>query len=643
MQNGKTGKGAVLLLLALMYSFVVSSARAQDLPRTLFVENGLGRTLSSVELESGTVENNILTLGQVPNQILSYRDKLYALDSVPPQIVQIDPRTMEIVKKIALPEGSNPYDMRLVGSHRAYVTLLVANQVAVVDLEEGEVVKTIDVGKAPQGIYVDLASRRAYVANTGGYPDFAPCSVSIIDVRADSVVETLPVPTNPQYLTGGPDFNIYVVCSGKWGEGQGKVCVINPWAPPSYTPAVVDTIELGGFPGDIAITSSGRAYIADWGDQSGGFLYEVDIYADTVLHGHENPLRVGHGAMRLLLDPATEELYVSNFDDDTVQRFDTRTDSVVATFHVGDGPQAMAIVGPIMATDPWADEVVDFRPGTPWSGFGYDFFPDNVLGPPTPSAAVGPYTPANSEDEILSLGDSGQVTLKFTDNVVVNGPGPDFTVFENVFINLWTGEPFVEAATVSVSQDGEQWYTFPFDTTTLEGLAGVHPVRCTLCPTNPDSSGGDPFDLDAVGLEWIRYVRLTDLGSFWKEGPYNGDFDLDAVVAVHSAPSEPSRVASPSGADVPEDFQVSACYPNPFNPSTSIRLRLGVPQQVRVVVVDAMGRVVRALVRKRLSPGVHVVRWDGRTDDGSPVSSGLYLIRVQAGDKTVVRKAALLK
>ena len=630
-------------VIAVLVGFSCFSASAQDLPRGLFVENSLGRTLSWVDLESGQVRNDLVTLGQVPNQVVSYRDRLYVLNSVPPEIVQVNPVNAEVVAKIALPEGSNPYDMCLVGARKAYVTLLVANQVAVVDLAEGRVVGSIDVGTAPQGVFVDLTSRRAYVTNTGGYPDFAESSVSIIDVSTDSVVATLPVPTNPQFVAMGPDFNVYVVCSGKWGENQGKLCVINPWAPPNYQPAVVDTIALGGFPGDIAITSSGKAYVADWGDESGGFLYVVDVYADSVLHDRANPVRVGRGAMRLLLDPVTEALYVSNFDQDTVQKFDTEGDSVVTTYRVGDGPQGLAILGPIEASDPWADEVVEFVPGSPWSGFGYDFFPDNVLGPPTPSAAVGPYTPSNSEDEILSLGDGGSITLKFTDNVVVDGPGPDFTVFENVFINLWTGEPFVEAATVSVSQDGERWYTFPYDTTDLTGLAGVHPVRCTLCPTNPDSSGGDAFDLAELGLEWIRYVRLTDLGDLWKEGPYNGDFDLDAVVAVNSAPSEPSAVASEAGEFVPKSFAVSACYPNPFNPSTAVTVNVRRRAYFRAEVVDALGRIVRVLEDGILNPGVHVLRWDGNTDTGEIPASGLYLIRVSSTGRTVVRKAALLK
>ncbi len=624
-------KRMLLALLGLLPVWLQPLASwAQELPRTLFVENSLGRTLSLVDLESGVVERDVVTLGEIPNDLVAYRGTLYALNSVPPEILVIDAVSREVQKRIALPEGSNPYEIALVGAHRAYVTLLVANEVAVVDLLDGRVEKRIPVGKGPQSVLVDLSAGRAYVANTGAYPDFRPASVSIIDTNTDSVVTTLPVPDNAQALAAAPDWLIYVVCSGKWGEDAGKLCVLDPWAPPSYEPAIVDTVELGGFPGDVVATPDGLLYMADWGDERNGFLYVYDVFADSVLHSRSNPLRVGKGAMRLLYDGASRALYVSNFDQDTIQEIDPGTGQVERTLLVGDGPQAMAIVGPIQSSDPWADEVVDFQPGEPWTRFGYLFFPENVLGPPTPSAAVTMYNPSNSADEILSLGHGGQIVLAFTDNVIVDDQGPDFTVFENCFVNLWTGEPFVEAGKVAVSQDGQTWFEFPYDTLTLEGLAGAHPVKNTLEPLQPEISGGDPFDLATVGLEWARYVRITDLGDEWQEGPYNGDFDLDAVVAVHSAAAPPSGVeSSPLAAGTPAVFQLTANYPNPFNTSTQWKVVLGANARIRFEILDVTGRVVRALVPSSpLRQGVHRIAWDGRDDRGVQVPSGVYIARL---------------
>ncbi len=608
---------------------------ARDVPRTLYVENSLARTLSRVNLETGVIHQNVLELGQVPNQVLAYRERLYVLNSSPAEIMVIAARTLTVESRIALPEGSNPYHMALVGSRRLYVTLLLANQVAIVDLQKQRVTGLIQVGMAPQGILVD--HQTAMVANTGGYPSYAGSSVTFIDTRTDAVTAELPVPANPQVVRAGPDYRFYVLCSGAWGADGGQLAVIDPWAPPSYAaPAVVDTIAVGGYPGDLVLLPDGTALVCEWGDAANGFLYIMNIHTRQWQAPPGQPVRIGRGAMRFLHDAGTGDLYVSNFDQDTIQKIAPASGAVLATLPVGDGAQDMAIVERIQAHDPWADAVADFTPGSPWSRSGYDFFPDNVLGPPDPGRAVGPYTPANSPHEVLSLGHGGSITLAFTDNRIIDGPGDDFIVFENVFINLWNNEPFIEAGIVAVSQDGVNFATFPYDTLTLSGLAGVSPVKSTLYPTDPVASGGDAFDLATVGLAWAQYVRITDLGDIWQEGLYNGDFDLDAVVAIHSQ-EEIIDTAPPAA------LSDLANYPNPFNHSTLLRFALETEQTVVLRIYAITGQMVHSMALGQMGAGEKSICWDGRGRDGRRVGSGVYVAELDiAGVKrhckmTVIR------
>lgn len=194
--------------------------------------------------------------------------------------------------------------------------------------------------------------------------------------------------------------------------------------------------------------------------------------------------------------------------------------------------------------DPWGDAspAVHYGEG---AGFGQSFYPENILGPPCPDAS--PTSPAHTEDELLTLGKDGWIVIQFTDNIVVNGPGPDFTVFENV-METPSGY-FRELAFVEVSQDGELWTMFPWNGETFEGLAGVWPTTGED-PTNPEVSGGDQFDLDDVGLDWISWIRITDCGDSVQDG---GLFDLDAVAAIHwttgiqleALPSFPLCISSP--------------------------------------------------------------------------------------------------
>lgn len=55
------------------------------------------------------------------------------------------------------------------------------------------------------------------------------------------------------------------------------------------------------------------------------------------------------------------------------------------------------------------------------------------------------------------------------------------------------------------------------------------------------------------------------------------------------------------------------------------------------------GKLIRTLVDKALLDGLNEVTWDGRDNDGNPVSSGVYLYRLKAGKKTLTKKAVLLR
>jgi hypothetical protein len=85
-------------------------------------------------------------------------------------------------------------------------------------------------------------------------------------------------------------------------------------------------------------------------------------------------------------------------------------------------------------------------------------------------------------------------------------------------------------------------------------------------------------------------------------------------------------------------------FPNPFNPSTTIRFALPRDADVTLKVYDVAGRLVRTLLeREPRDAGVHDALWDGNDTGGNPVSSGVYFYRLTAGTETLTRKAVLLK
>lgn len=235
--------------------------------------------------------------------------------------------------------------------------------------------------------------------------------------------------------------------------------------------------------------------------------------------------------------------------------------------------------------DPYADSVLEKQLLHP-QAFNQVLLPGVVLGPPKGAGLTSGSLDvislgAASVDDPGSTPYGGSIIVGFEDNLVVDGPGADFTVFENAFYYLNSqglADPetrVMEPAIVSVSQDGVTWHSFPFDfsprydakTGALNlkhpyvynrGFAGVNPVisnGINVDATDPAVSGGDSFDLADLkvpGLDWIRFVRLQSTGHKWLADT-NGDLvhhpndkatrsadrnfnksgcDLDAVTAI---------------------------------------------------------------------------------------------------------------
>ncbi len=89
---------------------------------------------------------------------------------------------------------------------------------------------------------------------------------------------------------------------------------------------------------------------------------------------------------------------------------------------------------------------------------------------------------------------------------------------------------------------------------------------------------------------------------------------------------------------IPEEFVLSPAYPNPFNPSTTLTFELKHPSNITLVVYDVLGREVTRLHDGWLQQGFYKTQFDG-----SDLSSGIYFVRLNAGDFTQTQKIVLLK
>lgn len=84
-------------------------------------------------------------------------------------------------------------------------------------------------------------------------------------------------------------------------------------------------------------------------------------------------------------------------------------------------------------------------------------------------------------------------------------------------------------------------------------------------------------------------------------------------------------------------------YPNPFNPATTIAFRLPQGGRVNLSIFNILGQKVKTLVDGTLSTGRHELKWDGTSDSGQPVASGVYFSRLITEQSEAIGKMTLLR
>lgn len=154
------------------------------------------------------------------------------------------------------------------------------------------------------------------------------------------------------------------------------------------------------------------------------------------------------------------------------------------------------------------------------------------------------------------------------------------------------------------------------------------------------------FDAETGAMEWVRGFNSL-LASSPAIGDLDGDGYYDFVVVDHSYPTSFIYALSsqPQGIEpglTAETLNVIVA-PNPFVSSASIRFELSAPGYTSIQVFDLSGRMICSLAESELASGQHSCFWDGTNQNGEPVSSGVYICRIQSGDISETASLCLLR
>jgi len=260
---------------------------------------------------------------------------------------------------------------------------------------------------------------------------------------------------------------------------------------------------------------------------------------------------------------------------------------------------------------------------------------------------TGPWTGIHVDDNVtnVKLGDhvtvTGTVREQFNETQI-------FTVTDVTINSQGNAVPEPELVnTGDITTGGDD----------AEAYEGVLVKIQDLTVTNPFSDGSSNFGEFTVD-DGTGGLRVDDLAA-----GFNGNLDssfvqdqaIESITGVHYFSFSNYKLVPRNSEDVvltpnavsddfvPFTFALEQNYPNPFNPATNISYQVAEMSEVKIEIFNILGQKVRTLVNTVQPPGVYKLQWRGVNDAGVPVSSGVYLYKMRAGDFHKVQKMLFLK
>jgi subtilisin family serine protease len=143
--------------------------------------------------------------------------------------------------------------------------------------------------------------------------------------------------------------------------------------------------------------------------------------------------------------------------------------------------------------------------------------------------------------------------------------------------------------------------------------------------------------------------RTAEVGFFpttWQYttwGGHNARLMLNAMCWAAGLCSESGVEILPALSRLPKVFALSPAWPNPFRRTTEIHYQLPMACPVQIRVFNVAGQVVKTLINGREEAGYKHATWDGRSEDGSRVASGVYFYRLEAGSFAATKKMVVIR
>ena len=228
--------------------------------------------------------------------------------------------------------------------------------------------------------------------------------------------------------------------------------------------------------------------------------------------------------------------------------------------------------------------------------------------------------------------------------IISNDPETD------TLVALLTGVGFILAPKISVDPIYLTFDTTAAGSSNLKLLTIYNTGNATLTISNISSTESvfstnlTSYDIQS-GYSQMVQVAFTPTEPIIYSSNFfviSNDSEMDTlIVPVSGVGIMLARIEL--DAQLPHILVLYPNYPNPFNPVTTLRYDLPEQTHVNITVYDMLGRQVKTLINHTQDAGYRSVIWNAINDYGKPVSAGIYLYQIQAGEYISTKKMVLLK
>jgi len=511
---------------------------------------------------------------------------------------------------------------------KAYVTNSGSNSVSVVDLKTLITVNTIDVGEYPLMIDIDPEGKRAYVTNHGSR------TVSVIDLETEDEINQINVGTNPYGVAVSPD-----------GE---HVFVAN------YSSQDISVI-------DVDPTSGGFDHVTS-NIVTGTENRKLDIDANSSMI-----VVTGNDGLKIIELIKTEfgfDYSTTNASSGTPTR-DTKiiTEAGLAVVSTMDG--RLLFIGITKGTDTFGAVVKNSSSGANAGQVQPDFSGVflYVSNPYDNQVTVYKMIYGGSGSDIGSYG-GFSIEEYWTIPVGTSPQGLIINRENNELLVVNEGETGSNGSVTAVKICCSE-KTPSDDIVSLalyvQGMINSGDISATdgknLIKKLNDAVAEITFGKTKTAINHLKtFINKVNLlkgtGMITQDlGQILIDYANAIIAKLKAGKSDASETIITNEditlPDVITESKLASIYPNPFSESITIDYEIADTElnsgKIMIQVYDITGRVISNLVNKNMEPGRYSVAWNGRHENGTPVSRGIYYIRFSAGKVNEVKRIMLVR